>query len=144
EVSTYPVDAQVVGSDRVLVAEYQGGRVSERDFKGNVVWDVAVGGNPIGVQRLANGNTFVVMQHRLAEYDRNKKEVFSMQHPQANIFRARKLRNGEIVMVANTGVNGMLVRIDSRTQREIKSFAVGQFGSLFGSIDVLANGNVVV
>jgi hypothetical protein len=67
DVPTYPVDAQIVkveGADRVLIAEYQGGRVSERDFKGEVKWEKNVGGNPIGVQRLANGNTFATAARR--------------------------------------------------------------------------------
>src|SRR5262249_40360863 len=33
EVNTYPVDAEVVGPDRVLLTEFQGQRVTERDFK---------------------------------------------------------------------------------------------------------------
>jgi hypothetical protein len=143
DIQTYPVDAQVVGQDRVLLAEYQGGRVSERDFKGNVQWEVQVGGNPIGVQKLANGNVFVVMQNRLVEYDRNKKEVFTLQRQNFDIFRAHKHRNGEIVYITNNGNNGVLVRVDAN-QKEKKSFAVGQFGSLFGSIDVLPNGHVLV
>ena len=34
----FPVDAWVVGGNRVLIAEYNGGKVSERDFKGNILW----------------------------------------------------------------------------------------------------------
>ena len=34
EVNTYPVDAQIVGGNRVVVAEYNGNRVTERDTKG--------------------------------------------------------------------------------------------------------------
>lgn len=141
EVPTYPVDAQVVGQDRVLVAEYQGGRVTERDFKGNVVWEKAVGGNPIGVQRLPNGNTFVVMQNRLVEIDRQGKEVFTLQRQNHDIFRARKLRNGEVVFVTN---QGQLTRMEGKTQREIKTFHVGNIPVLFGSIDVLPGGGVLV
>src|SRR4029077_9522767 len=111
DVQGYPVDAQIVkvnGAERVLVAEYnlpptQGGRVSERDFKGEVKWEKNVGGNPIGVQRLANGNTFVVMQNRLVELDRNGNEAFTMNRVNHDIFRARKLRNGEVVYVTNSG-----------------------------------------
>src|SRR5205085_1396653 len=84
DVPTYPVDAQIVrvdGAERVLVAEYQAGRLSERDFKGNVKWEKTVGGNPIGVQRLLGGNTFIAMQNRLIEIDRNGKEMFSLNRP---------------------------------------------------------------
>ena len=141
DVPTYPVDAQIVGPDRVLIAEYQGGRVTERDFKGNVVWEKAVGGNPIGVQRMPNGNTFVVMQNRLIEIDRNGTEAFSLNRQNHDIFRARKLRNGEVVFVTN---NGMLSRIEAKTQKVLKTFNVGQIPVLFGSIDVLPSGGVVI
>lgn len=140
EVPTYPVDAQIVGPDRVLIAEYQGGRVTERDFKGEIKWQHNVGGNPIGVQRLANGNTFVVMQNRLLEIDRQGNEVFSMNRPNHDIFRARKLRNGEVVFILNTGT---LIRID-KNQKQLKTFQVGQIPVLFGSIDILPSGGVVV
>jgi outer membrane protein assembly factor BamB len=141
DVTTYPVDAQITGPDRVLIAEYQIGRVSERDFKGTEVWSKHVGGNPIGVQRLANGNTFVVMQNRLVEYDRNGDEAWSFQRPSHDIFRAKKLRNGEVVFITN---NGALTRMEGKTQKVLKNFAVGPIPVLFGSIDILTNGNVLV
>ena len=34
----YPIDAQMVGPDRLIVAEYQGHAVSERTTKGDVIW----------------------------------------------------------------------------------------------------------
>jgi len=140
DIPTYAVAGQVVGPDRVLIAEYQGMSVTERDFKGNIKWQKNVGGNPIDVQRLANGNTFVVMQHRLVEMDSNDKEVFVMQRPH-DVLRARKTRGGDIIVITHLG---MLQRIDGKTQKELKSFHVGQIGSLFGNIDVLPNGNVLV
>ena len=73
----------MLGATRVLVAEYQGGRVTERDTKGDVKWEYACGGNPFAVQRLPNGNTFIAMQGRLIEVDRNKNEVWSYPAPPA-------------------------------------------------------------
>jgi hypothetical protein len=143
EVDRYPVDAQVVRrdrQDRVLVAEYHGVRVTERDFTGKILWEQNVGGNPIGVQGLPNGNVFVVMQNRLVEYDRDHKEVFSMARPNHDIFRGKKLRNGEVVFVTN---GGQLTRMDSKNQ-VIKTFNVGNIPVLFGSIDILAGGGVLV
>ncbi len=143
DLATYPVDAQIVGPDRVLVAEYQGGRVSIRDFKGNLKSELTVNGNPIAVQKLANGNIFVVMQNRLSEYEPKGKdefkEVFSFQGP--TIYRARKLKNGEIIFVTNAG---QLVRMEAKTQKQLKTFAVGNLAHLFGSVEMLPNGNVLV
>ena len=141
DVPTQPVDAQVVGPDRVLVAEYQGAKITERDFKGNVLWEKNVGGNPIGVQRLPNGNTFVVMMNRLFEIDRKGEEVFSIQRPQHDVFRGKKLRNGEVVFITNVGT---FTRMEAKTQKVIKSFQVANPAVLFGSIEVLPGGGVVV
>jgi hypothetical protein len=141
--NTYPVDARVVGPDRVLITEFNGRRISERDLKGAVKWQQQVNGNPMSAQRLANGNTFVVMQNRLVELDRTGKEVWAYSRPGNNhdMLRGLKLRNGDVVFITN---QGMLTRMDSRTLRDIKSFPVGHVGNLFGSFDVLPNGNVLV
>src|SRR5262249_26867886 len=82
DLPTYPVDAQIIGGNRVLVAEYQGGRVSERDLKGAIKWEYFCNSNPFAAQRLPNGNTFIAMQGRLIEIDHNKNEVWSYQRPQ--------------------------------------------------------------
>jgi hypothetical protein len=141
---TYAVDAQIVtvdGAERVLIAEYQGAKVSERDFKGAVKWERSVGGNPIGVQRLANGNTFVVMQNRLVEIDRAGKPVFSADRANHDIYRARKLRGGDVVLVTSSG---KLTRLDGKSQKILKTFDVGAIPVPFGSIDVLPDGGVLV
>ena len=125
----------------MLLAEFNGRRVTERNFKGDILWTKTLNGNPMSAQRLANGNTFVAMQNQLVEVDRAGTEVFNMQRPNHDLFRARKLRTGDVIFITNQGT---LTRIDPKTQKEIKSFAVGNIGNLFGSIDVLPNGNVVV
>jgi hypothetical protein len=140
--STYAVDAQVIGPDRLLVTEFSTQKIQERDFKGNLKWEKSVGGNPLSAQRLPNGHTFVVTLQRLIEFDRNGKEVFSFQSPNGElIYRARKVRNGDVVYVTS---GGNLGRIDGVTRKITKTIHVGNVGSQFGSIDVLPNGNVLV
>lgn len=141
----YPVDAQMLNSSRVLVAEYHGGRVTERDLRGEVKWEYACGNNPFVVQRLPNGNTFVAMQSRLVEIDRNKNEVWSYQHPQNNIMRAKKLPTGEVAFVTNLGVQATYIRMDPKNQNKInKQFPVTAVQILFGAMDVLPNGHVLL
>jgi hypothetical protein len=142
EVNTQVVDAQVVAENRVLLAEFQMQRISERDFKGNVLWEKQVGGNPISVQRLPNGNTFVVKNNGMSEFNRKGEEVYSYVHQQFNLVRGKKLRNGEVAFIVNQG-QGMYTRLDSKNQ-VIKSFNVNPVNSIFGSMDVLPNGNVLV
>jgi hypothetical protein len=140
--NTYPVHAEVVGHDRVLVAEFTGNRVSEYDFKGNIKWQQAVNGNPLGVQRLPNGNTFVVLQNRLLELDIKGNTVYQYDRPMFDIFRGRKLRDGDVVFITAQGV---LTRIDPRANNKVKhTFNIGAVGSQFGSFEVLPNGHYLI
>jgi outer membrane protein assembly factor BamB len=139
--NTYPVDARIVGPDRVLLAEYNGRRVTERDFKGNIIWSHQINGNPISAQRLPGGNTFIVSPNRLVEVDRKGAEVFAWDRPPHDIIRGFKTRRGEVIVITN---QGNLTRLDGKTRKEIKSFVVGHVGNLFGSIDVLPNGHILV
>jgi hypothetical protein len=141
DIATYPVDAQMVGSSRVMVAEWQGNRVTERDLKGNIKWEFNCGAPPFAVQRLPNGNTFVGMQGRLVEVDRNKTEVWSLQRPNQDIQRARKLPNGEVVFITT---NGAVTRMETRPDKVIAQFNITPPQIIFGSMDVLKNGNIVV
>jgi hypothetical protein len=140
----YPVDAHIVGAGRVLVAEYQGGKVSERDLKGDVKWEYVCGGNPFSVQRMANGNTFIAMQGRLVEVDRNKDVVWSYQRPNNDIIRARKLPTGEVAFITNIGNNATYTRMEARTQKINKTFQIATVSMLFGSMEVLPNGHIIV
>ena len=67
-----PSDAQVLANQHVLVAEQ--GRVTERDLGGNVLWKLE-GIQPLSVQRLANGNTFIPCNGLLVEVDRAGKDI---------------------------------------------------------------------
>jgi HEAT repeat protein len=135
----YPVDAQVIGRDRVLIAEYLNRRVTERDFKGNVKWErQAV--MPIGCQRLPNGDTFIATRRQLLIVDASGKETFTYNHPGTSIAAARRLRDGQFIVVTS---GGTLERLDARGHM-VKSFSVGQVYTLGGSIDVLPGGRVLV
>src|SRR5258708_36232312 len=64
----FPADAHVLGNNRVLITEYSGRHVSERDFKGNILWQRQnLPGMPVNAQRLANGNTFIATNTELLE-----------------------------------------------------------------------------
>src|SRR5262249_44875318 len=130
----YPVDARMLPGNRVLVAEYQNSRVTERNLKGEVIWEkrIAV---PVACQRLPNGNTFIASRNRLLEVDRTGKEVFAVAHPSHDIMAAQRLRNGQIVYI---DANGNCTRIDP-SGKELKSFSVGQIQT-FAGIDLLPNG----
>ncbi|MCS7047579.1 MAG: hypothetical protein NZO58_14575 [Gemmataceae bacterium] len=124
-----------------MVVEFQGAQVTIRDKAGNVLRTQRVGGNPISAQRLPNGSLFVVTQNRLVEYDAAGVERFSYNRPNHDIVRARKLPNGEVAFITNSG---WYQRMEATTQRVVKGFQVAPVPITFGSMDVLPNGNVLV
>jgi hypothetical protein len=133
-------DAQVIGKNRVLIAEYTGQKITERDFKGKVLWAKTVRLPPMSCQRLANGNTFIVARQQLLELDRTGKEVFSYFHRRGSICAALKTRKGEILLVDSSG---LFTRMDGDS-KVLKSFRVGRVYPLGGGFDLLANGHVVI
>ncbi|MCI0640348.1 MAG: PQQ-binding-like beta-propeller repeat protein [Gemmataceae bacterium] len=135
----YPLDAQVVGKDRVLVVEYLDNRVTERDFKGDVHWEKQVS-LPVSAQRLPNGHTFVVTRRSLLVVDRAGNQVF--QHPAGvgNIAAGHRLRDGTMAYVNSMG----LLKIIDPQGNEIQSFQVGQVYATGGNIDPLPGGGFLV
>jgi hypothetical protein len=137
----FPIDAQVLqGGERVLVAEANGMRVTERTTAdGKVQWDRRFNAQPVACRRLPNGNTFIACQNQLVEIDRNGKDVFTFNRPNYDIMGAAKLRNGEYGFVTNVGG---FIRIDAGG-KVLKTLNIGQAGT-FSGIDSLPNGNVLV
>ncbi len=138
---TTPYDFQILGPNRLLVAEYSGSRVTERDFKGSILKQFPAK-FPTGCQRLPDGNTFIVTRQLLQIVDPDGKEVFSWQ-PAAKgvIMSAQRLRNGQIAVI--TGVN--ICQLLDAQGKELKRFNTGGNTSLVGAnFEVLPNGRVLV
>jgi HEAT repeat protein len=134
----YPVDAWMLGSNRVLIGEWNGRRVTERDLKGNVLWEKNnLPGQVTNCQRLANGNTFVATDSAVLEVDRTGKVVFSHN---VGLIAGYKSANGLITCLTN---DGRCLRLDP-SGKEVKSFPSGRGPSWTSGIDVLPNGNVLV
>src|SRR5262249_37121723 len=87
-----PWDAVGLPGERVLVTEYSGQRVTERNFKGEVLWQKQLTGpyNPMSAERLRNGNTFITCRNLLVEVNRRGREVFKWERPGNDILSARK------------------------------------------------------
>lgn len=136
-----PLDIQPLPGDRVLLAEYKGNRVTERNSKGKVVWERKVP-EPLMAQRLSNGHTLIATKNQLVEVDASGKEIFTYT-PEggAEIMRARKLPGGDMVLVTQLGVTH-LVRID-RFGKVLKRFGV-DVGTSGGRLDVSLAGNVLI
>ena len=143
-----PVDAQIVpdNPNEVVIAEYQKSRVTIRDYTKKdhpIVWEknFGAGSYPIGVQALSDGKIFVVLQNRLLEIDRaTKAERVIHRRPNLDIFRAKRTKNGDVVFVTNSG---QCIRL-SADGTQTNQFQGPNMPVIFGGIDVLPNGNVVL
>jgi HEAT repeat protein len=133
----YPADAQVLPGNRVLIAEVNARRVTERNLRNEILWQKEANW-PIACQRLANGNTFIVTRNQLVEVDRAGKEVFVHNHPNGDIMAALRLRDGRIVCSLQAGACQWL----DAAGNEVKTFPVGQV--MTNGLDVLANGHVLL
>jgi HEAT repeat protein len=131
-------DAQALPGDRVLVAEHNHRRITERNLKGDIIWQRAMNW-PVNVQRLPNGNTFACSRNELVEVDKAGKDVLNVTRPIADLFAARRLRDGQIVCVTNAG---MCQRLDATGTKELKSFQIGQI--FLGGLEVLPNNHLLV
>jgi len=125
-----------------VAAETKRQRGTIRETKtGKIVWEHAVGGNPIGVQALPSGKIMVVLMNRVLEIDRvTKEEKTLVNKAQGLIYRAKKTKSGDLVYITNSG---MLIRQNAQGA-VIKQFQVPTMATPYGSIDILPNGNVLV
>jgi HEAT repeat protein len=135
----FPLDAQLLPADRVLLGEHGANKVTERDFQGKVLWEKELGDGPLVVQRLVNGNTFIATASGLTEVDREGKEVFNYRRPLETIRKAIKLRNGDIAIVTSSQ---RYVRLNPEL-KELKTFEA-DVRTNGGRIEVLPNGHVLV
>jgi hypothetical protein len=134
----YPLDAEMLPGNRVLIAEHDANRVTERNTKGEILWQYAIE-EPIMAQRLPNGNTFMASQNRFIEVDRAGRQILSIPQNSNDIMKARKLSNGDIVFASS---RHRVIRLNSEG-REIQSFPA--YVSIWGGrLDVLFNGNILV
>jgi HEAT repeat protein len=133
-----PRDVEVLGNDRILVAEWGAQRVTERNRKGDIIWQKQTQGSfPLAVQRLRNGHTFIACNNKLMEVDRAGNEIFSISRPH-DVIMARKMRDGQIILVSTMR---QCIRMDT-TGKQLKSFPL-QWAWQTG-VDILANGHVVI
>lgn len=116
----YPIHASVIRNNRVLVCEYYGNCVTERDFKGNVVWTKHVPNQVLSAQRLANGNTVIVVRNAILEVDRAGTEVRSIKRTDI-IMAAHRDKDGGFAVLTN---NGRCVFLDAGGT-EVGGFPLG-------------------
>jgi HEAT repeat protein/outer membrane protein assembly factor BamB len=136
----YPVDAFVLPGERVLITEWDGNRVGEWDFRGNLVWkQEGLNGRATNAQRLPNGHTFICTTNELVEVDRTGKAAYRVTVPQG-LTAGYRWPNGEIVCLRN---DGKVARYDV-AGKELGQFPSNRDTSWTSGIDMIRNGNVLV
>jgi HEAT repeat protein len=135
-----PVDGVVLPGRRVLVAEYGADRVTERDFKGNILWEKRIQ-RPVNVQRLPSGHTFIATHRGMVlEVDRAGKEVYTIASIPGNVQAAYRTPRG---LLFCTTQNGQCLLHDA-TGKPLRSFAAGQDNTRAGGVVVLSGGRILV
>jgi hypothetical protein len=134
----YPLDLRVLPNRRVLLCEGEALRVTERDFKGNIHWQVNTPTMPYNVQRLPNGNTFVAARMRLLEYDPAGKLIFD--RPIEELIGGVKLPDGQIVYL---DAKGKCFRLDT-AGKIVKTFESGQGADTGCVLDLTRRGTLLV
>ncbi len=130
-----PVDVRVLPGKRLLIAEQNGRRVTERDFNGKIIWEQPFDEGPVSVMRLPNGNTFVATMQRVMEVRRNGDVVYS--YPvEDGVSDANKLSDGRIAIIS-TGDAVIFLGADGK---EIKRAQADSQGA----IEAQPNGHVLV
>lgn len=133
-----PVDVQVLPNGHILVAENHGHCVTERDKTGKIVWEKKTSSLPASCQRLPNGSTFIASHNQVLVVARDGKELLSIPRPEG-IYSARKLRNGNMVLLTSAG---MVVTLDA-SGKEIRSFPTGGVNG-WSNLEVLPDGHCLV
>ncbi|HWG41677.1 MAG TPA: HEAT repeat domain-containing protein [Gemmataceae bacterium] len=134
-----PVDAVVLPRNRVLIAECNANRVTERDFTGKILWQKQIN-SPVNVQRFPNGNTFIAGTNQILEVDRAGKEIYTINNVPGGILAAYRSRKGVIFCLTN---NGQCILLDA-AGKQLKSFAVNHDGNCLGGLDLLPNDRILV
>jgi HEAT repeat protein len=134
-----PCDVQPLPGKRVLVCNYHGNEVTERDHTGKVLWTYRTTGSVRSCRRLANGNTFIATINELLEVKRDGTKVYSHSR-QGNIYRARKLANGHFLYVNS---QGQVVELD-RSGKDVRTVAIPGGTGVFADVDLLPGGRYLV
>jgi HEAT repeat protein len=110
-----PVDVQVLTSNRLLITENHGGRVTERDLLGRLLWEKHVP-SPINAWRRSNGNTVIALRSGLVEFSAAGVEIASVRF-RDEIICARPLRTGEVAVLTERrleyGTEGFLILLST-------------------------------
>jgi hypothetical protein len=133
------IDARPVAGNRVLVAEHGRRRVTERDHAGTIVWEQTLTRDPVSVQRLPNGNTFIGTYEEALEVTPDHTVVFRHRVANCMLYNAVKQRDGHVLLVQS---NNTIVELDSKGTEILRVPVMNTSG--WASAEKLTNGHFLV
>lgn len=133
-----PLDAEILPGERVLIAEYDARRVTERNFKGVILWEKQFTEPPTRVQRMSDGRVMVTSRSWIRYVDRAGRET-EIYRSQVELVSARRFRNGDVGLVL---AGNRFIVLDS-TGKE-KQTLPAQGVQIVSCLDVLPNGHYIV
>jgi hypothetical protein len=138
-----PVDVVTLPGERFLITEHGAGRVTERNRKGEVLWEKKIA-QPLMAQRLPSGHTFIATRSELVEVDWVGRVVFTYAAPGGEVLmRGCRLANGDVAFVTQEPLGETrCVRLNA-SGKQLARFAVN-VNTYGGRIEVLPNGRVLV
>ena len=139
----FPLDAQILPDEKVLVAEHQGNKVTERNKKGEIIWEKKIDG-PLAVQKLEDGSIFIASKSNIVFVDQKGKEISEFTPPNNEpIMKANIASNGDLCLVLSTPQgNAKFVRFD-KNKKPVATYDIDVRTS-GGKVDILPNGNSLI
>lgn len=135
-----PLDAEVLPGQRVLIAEHDSKRVSERTLKGEILWEKKLSEPPIHAQRLPDGGTFIVTRKQVLEVDRSgNREIVRYRCDGHDLITARRYRDGRIGCIEK----GSYVEL-SAVGTELRRFAAPAGVFTTNALTLLPNGHLLI
>jgi hypothetical protein len=137
-----PLDAQVLPGNRVLIAEYGGRQVTERDLQGHTLWTKRTPMPPVTCRRLPDGATFIATRSQIFETDREgRRDTVIVNRPVSDIVGAARSRTGQVAFLTNTG---SCVRLDEKG-KEVRTFSTaGTQLSYYSAVEFLPDDRILV
>ena len=132
----YPVAVEPLPRDRVLVCEYRGHKVTERDFTGKVHWEFAIN-FPLAVQRIPGGGCLIAGRREIVCVNRDKTVRFRFN--KENISGAVRRPDKSIVIVTNVGICETV----DENGATLSSFSIGR-GLQILSVQMLPGGRLLI
>ncbi len=133
-------DAQLLPNGHVLIGEYSGGQVTERNLKGEILWSKKVDSQLSTVKRLPNGNTFITTFSEILEVDPKGTTLYSYKSAYGLVARAHRLRNGHLLFASG---GDKIVELDAQF-KEVRSIKVQGKGDSWMSVEPLPGDRYLV